>query len=115
MIKSPRAPVLVTLVLLLIRGLVCSIVITLMSRAPFPSQTNDSIIYVDGQIVGAKSMDQDFIGPRFVCCRPSACQYDIYTMGEGGNKSYSGGSEYADVAFGSNNYGTSGPALVECV
>ena len=52
-IKSLRAPVLVTLVLLLICGLIYPVVMTLMSQALFPSQANGSIIYVDGQAVGA--------------------------------------------------------------
>ena len=47
-IKSLRAPVLVTLVLLLICGLIYPVVMTLMSQALFPSQANGSIIYVDG-------------------------------------------------------------------
>ena len=74
-IKSLRAPVLVTLVLLLICGLIYPVVMTLMSQALFPSQANGSIIYVDGQAVGAKNVGQDFTDPRFMRCRPSAYQY----------------------------------------
>lgn len=62
-IKSLRAPVLVTLVLLLICGLIYPVVMTLMSQAIFPSQANGSIIYVDGQAVGAKNVGQDFTDP----------------------------------------------------
>ena len=65
-IKSLRAPVLVTLVLLLICGLIYPVVMTLMSQALFPSQANGSIIYVDGQAVGAKNVGQDFTDPRFI-------------------------------------------------
>ena len=104
-IKSLRAPVLVTLVLLLICGLIYPVVMTLMSQALFPSQANGSIIYVDGQAVGA----------RFMRCRPSAYQYNTYTVDEEGNKFYNDGSEYAGVASGSNNYGASNPALAERV
>lgn len=85
-IKSLRAPVLVTLVLLLICGLIYPVVMTLMSQALFPSQANGSIIYVDGQAVGAKNVGQDFTDPRFMRCRPSAYQYNTYTVDEEGNK-----------------------------
>ena len=112
-IKSLRAPVLVTLVLLLICGLIYPVVMTLMSQALFPSQANGSIIYVDGQAVGAKNVGQDFTDPRFMRCRPSAYQYNTYTVDEEGNKFYNDGSEYAGVASGSNNYGASNPALAE--
>ena len=61
-IKSLRAPVLVTLVLLLICGLIYPVVMTLMSQALFPSQANGSIIYVDGQAVGAKNVGQHHQG-----------------------------------------------------
>ena len=108
-IKSLRAPVLVTLVLLLICGLIYPVVMTLMSQALFPSQANGSIIYVDGQAVGAKNVGQDFTDPRFMRCRPSAYQYNTYTVDEEGNKFYNDGSEYAGVASGSNNYGASKP------
>ena len=96
-IKSLRAPVLVTLVLLLICGLIYPVVMTLMSQALFPSQANGSIIYVDGQAVGAKNVGQDFTDPRFMRCRPSAYQYNTYTVDEEGNKFYNDGSEYAGV------------------
>ena len=114
-IKSLRAPVLVTLVLLLICGLIYPVVMTLMSQALFPSQANGSIIYVDGQAVGAKNVGQDFTDPRFMRCRPSAYHYNTYTVDEEGNKFYNDGSEYAGVASGSNNYGASNPALAERV
>lgn len=86
-----------------------------MSQALFPSQANGSIIYVDGQAVGAKNVGQDFTDPRFMRCRPSAYQYNTYTVDEEGNKFYNDGSEYAGVASGSNNYGASNPALAERV
>ena len=59
-IKSLRAPVLVTLVLLLICGLIYPVVMTLMSQALFPSQANGSIIYVDGQGCGRQERGPGF-------------------------------------------------------
>ena len=69
-IKSLRAPVLVTLVLLLICGLIYPVVMTLMSQALFPSQANGSIIYVDGQADQAMALD---ILENAKCSRPSVC------------------------------------------
>ena len=69
---------------------------------------------MDGQAVGAKNVGQDFTDPRFMR-RPSAYQYNTYTVDEEGNKFYNDGSEYAGVASGSNNYGASNPALAERV
>lgn len=65
--------------------------------------------------MGAKNVGQDFTDPRFMRCRPSAYQYNTYTVDEEGNKFYNDGSEYAGVASGSNNYGASNPALAERV
>ena len=114
-IKSLRAPVLVTLVLLLICGLIYPVVMTGLSQALFPSQANGSIIYVDGQAVGAKNVGQDFTDPRFMRCRPSAYQYNTYTEDEEGNKFYNDGSEFAGLGSGSNNYAPSNPALTQRV
>jgi len=119
-IKSLRAPVLVTLVLLLICGLIYPVVMTLMSQALFPSQANGSIIYVDGQAVGAKNVGQDFTEDYFMWCRPSAYNYNTYyeedTDGDGQvEQYYNDGSEFAGLSSGSNNYAPSNPALTERV
>lgn len=47
--------------------------------------------------MGAKNVGQDFTDPRFMRCRPSAYQYNTYTVDEEGNKFYNDGSEYAGV------------------
>ena len=119
-IKSLRAPVLVTLVLLLICGLIYPVVMTLMSQALFPNQANGSIIYVDGQAVGAKNVGQDFTEDYFMWCRPSAYNYNTYyeedTDGDGQvEQYYNDGSEFAGLSSGSNNYAPSNPALTERV
>ena len=119
-IKSLRAPVLVTLVLLLICGLIYPVVMTGLSQALFPSQANGSIIYVDGQAVGAKNVGQDFTEDYFMWCRPSAYNYNTYyeedTDGDGQvEQYYNDGSEFAGLSSGSNNYAPSNPALTERV
>ena len=108
-VKALKAPVLVTLVLLVLCGLVYPLLMTGLSQLIFPSQANGSLIYADGQAVGAQYVGQDFTDPRFMRCRPSAVNYNVYTDEEKAN------GDYAGVASGSNNYGPSNPALVERV
>lgn len=108
-VKALKAPLLVTLVLLVICGLIYPLLMTGLGQLIFPSQANGSLIYADGQAVGAKFVGQDFTDPRFMRCRPSAVGYNCYTEEEKANGDYTG------VASGSNNYGPSNPALVERV
>lgn len=108
-VKALKAPVLVTLVLLVICGLVYPLLMTGLSQLLFPRQANGSLIYADGQAVGAQYVGQDFTDPRFMRCRPSAVNYNVYT-----DEAKASG-DYAGVASGSNNYGPSNPALVERV
>lgn len=97
----------VTLVLLVICGFLYPLLMTGISKLIFPSQANGSLVYADGQAVGARFVGQDFTDPRFMRCRPSAVGYNTYTDAEKADGSYGG------VASGSNNYGPSNPALVE--
>lgn len=108
-VKALKAPLLVTLVLLVICGLIYPLLMTGLSQLIFPSQANGSLVYADGQAVGAQFVGQDFTDPRFMRCRPSAVGYNTYTEEEKANGDYSG------VSSGSNNYGASNPALVERV
>ena len=110
-----RQAVLVTVVLLVLCGLVFPVLLSGLSAVIFPSQAKGSLVTADGIAVGAKNVGQDFTDPRFMRCRPSAYQYNTYTVDEEGNKFYNDGSEYAGVASGSNNYGASNPALAERV
>ena len=109
LLRTHRAPVGVTLVLLLVCGLFYPIVLTGLSRLFFPSQANGSLVYVGEQAVGAQYVGQDFTDARFMQCRPSAYRYNTYTAEQKAS------GEYAGVASGSNNYAPSNPALTERV
>ena len=105
----------VTLILLLLCGLVFPTLLSGISAVLFPSQANGSLIYVDGQAVGAENIGQDFTEPYFMKGRPSAYGYNTYYEDEQGNQYYNDGSEFAGLSSGSNNYAPSNPALVERV
>lgn len=108
-ISALKKPFLVTLVLLLLCGLIYPLIMTGLSQLLFPSQANGSLVYADGQAVGAHFVGQDFTDPRFMRCRPSAVNYNTYTAEQKANGDYGG------VGSGSNNYGPSNPALTERV
>ena len=110
-----RQSLVVTLILLLLCGLVFPILLSGISALIFPSQANGSLVYADGQAVGAENIGQDFTEPYFMKGRPSAYNYNTYYKDEQGNQYYNDGSAFAGLSSGSNNYAPSNPALTERV
>ena len=118
-IKNPflrglRQSLVVTLLLLLC-GFVFPMVLSGLSAVIFPSQANGSLVYADGEAVGAATVGQDFTEPNFMKGRPSAYHYNTYYEDEQGSQYYNDGSAFAGVSSGSNNYAASNPALTERV
>ena len=119
-IKNPflrglRQSLVVTLLLLLLCGFVFPMVLSGLSAVIFPSQANGSLVYADGEAVGAATVGQDFTEPSFMKGRPSAYHYNTYYEDEQGSQYYNDGSAFAGVSSGSNNYAASNPALTERV
>lgn len=110
-----RQSLVVTLVLLLLCGFVFPVLLSGISTVIFPSQANGSLVYADGQAVGAENIGQDFTEPYFMKGRPSAYNYNTYYKDEQGNQYYNDGSAFAGLSSGSNNYAPSNPALTERV
>ena len=110
-----RQSLAVTLVLLLLCGFVFPVLLSGISTVIFPSQANGSLVYADGQAVGAANVGQDFTEPYFMKGRPSAYNYNTYYEDEQGNQYYNDGSAFAGLSSGSNNYAASNPALTERV
>ena len=110
-----RQSLVVTLILLLLCGFVFPVLLSGISAVIFPSQANGSLVYADGQAVGAANVGQDFTEPYFMKGRPSAYNYNTYYEDEQGNQHYNDGSEFAGLTSGSNNYAPSNPALTERV
>lgn len=110
-----RQSLVVTLLLLLLCGVVFPGLLSGISAVIFPNQANGSLVYADGQAVGAANVGQDFTEPYFMKGRPSAYNYNTYYEDEQGNQYYNDGSAFAGLSSGSNNYAPSNPALTERV
>lgn len=113
--RGARQAVLVSVVLMLICGFLFPVVLTGISGVIFPSQAKGSLVEVDGEAVGSKLVGQEFTEDYFLWSRPSAYHYNVYTEDEEGNQTYSDGSEFAGLSFGSNNYAPSNPDLSDRV
>lgn len=114
-LKSFLRPVMITVVLMIICGLLFPLLLTGLSALIFPKQAAGSLIEVDGKVVGSETVGQEFTEPYFMKGRPSAVHYNTYTEDEEGNQVLSDGSEFAGVASGSTNYGPTNPELVKRV
>ena len=114
-LHNTKCAVLVTVVLMIICGLIYPLVLTGISKVIFPRQAEGSLIRVDGKVVGAETIGQEFTEDYYMWGRPSAYHYNTYTEDENGNLVYSDGTEFAGVSSGSNNYAPTNEALTERV
>lgn len=111
-LHNARQAVLVTVVLMVICGFLFPCVLTGLAGVIFPHQAGGSLIEVDGKVVGAENVGQEFTEDYYLWSRPSAYHYNVYVEG---NQTYRDGSEYPGLSSGSNNYAPSNPALTERV
>ena len=107
--KGLKKPVLITLILFLICGLIYPLLMTGISQLIFPHQANGSLIEVDGKIVGSELIGQDFTEDYYMKSRPSAIDYNTYTQDQIDS------GEYTGVASGSDNLAPTNPDLVKRV
>ena len=106
-----RQAVVVTVVLMLLCGLLFPLLLTGLSSLFFPHQAGGSLIEVNGQVVGAKNVGQEFTQDYYLWSRPSAYHYNVYVEDAVGNQFYNDGTEFAGLGSGSNNYAPSNPDL----
>ena len=104
-----KKPILITLILFLICGLIYPLLMTGISQLLFPHQANGSLIEVDGKIVGSELIGQDFTEDYYMKCRPSAIDYNTYTQEQIDS------GEYTGVSSGSDNLAPTNPDLVKRV
>lgn len=96
-IKGELRPALVSAVFfMLLTGLAYPLVTTAVANVLFPWQAQGSLIRVDGEIIGAELIGQQFTAPGYFHPRPSAVGYD------------------AMAGYGSN-LGPTNPKLIEKV
>lgn len=105
LVKKIQKPLLLSLVMLLLCGLLYPLLLTGVSRVVFPSQAGGSLVMVNGEAVGSSLVGQDFTDARFMKCRPSAVGYNTYTQAQKDDGTYGG------VGSGSKNYGPTNPDL----
>ena len=113
--RALRPALIITLILLVLCGLIYPLVMTGVSQLLFPSQANGSMLTVNGSPVGSRFVGQQFTEDYFMKGRPSAVNYNTYTVNENGEEVYLDGTPYNGLASGSANYGPSNPALRERV
>jgi K+-transporting ATPase ATPase C chain len=95
--KNQLRPALTIFAMLtIITGVIYPLVVTGISQVIFPSQSNGSIIVIDGKAAGSELIGQQFDNPKYFWGRVSAVGYN------------------ADLPSGSN-YGPMNPALLEAV
>ena len=97
LMKNQLRPALTIFALLtIITGVIYPLLVTGISQVLFPSQSNGSIITIDGKAAGSELIGQQFDDPKYFWGRISAVGYN------------------ADLSSGSN-YGPMNPALLEAV
>ena len=115
LLKSIKGPVMISVVLMIICGLLFPLLLTGISSIIFPKQAGGSLIEVDGKVVGSETVGQEFTESYFLKGRPSAVHYNTYEEDADGNKVFSDGSEFGGVSSGSANYAPSNPELIKRV
>lgn len=100
-----KTPLLLSLAMFVICGLMYPLVMTGVSRLAFPYQSGGSIIEADGKNIGSEIIGQNFTGAHFMKSRPSAVNYNTYSEKDKLDGSYGG------VATGSQNLAPSNPKL----
>lgn len=112
MVQAIKQPVLITLILMIVCGLIFPLGMTALANVIFPKQANGSIVYADGEAVGSEYIGQEFSEDYFLKGRPSAYHYNTYTKAENGKMYFSDGNEFTAPSSGSNNYAPSNPDLI---
>ncbi len=114
-ICSIKKPVLITIILMVLCGLIFPLLLSGISAIIFPKQAKGNLIEVNGKVVGSATVGQEFTQPYFMKGRPSAVHYNTYTEDKEGNKVLSDGNKFTGPVSGSANYGPTNKELVKRV
>lgn len=102
--KQLKTPLLLTVVMVVICGVLYPSAVTLFAQTIFPNQANGSLIEEDGEVIGSRLIGQNFKEDSHFTSRPSSVQYNAYDVT---------GEEIPVVSSGTFNYAPSNPLLVE--
>ncbi|AQP54658.1 potassium-transporting ATPase subunit C [Vagococcus penaei] len=105
-ISSLRTPFLMTLLFILICGVCYPLFVTGISQIFFAKQANGSLIVENNQVIGSKLIGQEFTAPYYLQSRPSAVNYNVYSLEDKSTGKYGG------VSSGSTNFGPSRQELL---
>jgi K+-transporting ATPase ATPase C chain len=105
MLSQLRPAFFMLLIFTVITGVIYPLAVTGIAQVIFPSQSNGSIIMVDGQAVGSELIGQQFDDPNYFWGRISATGTFAYNAFNAENLTASSGS----------NYGPLNPALTDMV
>lgn len=105
LMKEIKTPFLITIIFMLICGLFYPLLITGLGQALFPYQSNGSQLKENGKVIGSALIGQEFTSKDFMKGRPSAVNYNTYTLADKEKGRYFG------VASGSQNLAPSNPEL----
>ena len=85
------------LILTVITGVIYPLAVTGIAQAIFPSQSNGSLIIVDGKAVGSELIGQQFDDPKYFWGRISATGTFAYNAFNAENLTASSGSNYGPL------------------
>src|SRR6476620_6832196 len=71
-VKYTRPAIVITLLLTIVTGFLYPGVVTALSQLIFPYQSNGSLHYVDGTLVGSDLIGLEWTSPKYFHGRPSA-------------------------------------------
>lgn len=103
-LKQLKTPLLLTVVMVLICGVIYPSAVTIFAQVVFPNQANGSLIEEDGEVIGSRLIGQNFKEDTHFTSRPSSVQYNAYDVT---------GEEIPGVSSGTFNFAPSNPLLLE--
>lgn len=103
-LKQLKTPLLLTLVMVVLCGVIYPAVVTFFAQTIFLEKANGSLIEQDGQVIGSKLIGQNFEEETHFISRPSSVNYNAYDETS---------EEIPTVSSGSFNFAPSNPMLVE--
>lgn len=108
--KILKQGVRLTVVMMVVCGMIYPFCLNAFAGTFFKTQSEGSLIEVDGRMVGSSNVGQEFTEDYYLWSRPSSKHYNTFRE-VGSRKVYSDGSEFRGVGSGSANLAATNPEL----